>query len=75
MAEQKHTEDFPSSPTNDPNQPLTNLLYMQCQLYTIVQPGQGHHGIPLHHAAYGVLPAVGQVVSHAPALDVAVCIR
>lgn len=52
----------------------THLFHVQSQLHAVVQPGQGHDGVSLHHAAHGVLPAVGQVVGHAPALDVAVCV-
>lgn len=52
----------------------THLFHVQGQLHTIVQPGQGHDGVPLHQAAHWALPAVGQVVCHGPALDLPISI-
>lgn len=52
----------------------THLFHVQCQLHAVVQPGQGHDGVTLHQAAHVAFPAVGQVVRHAPALDLPVSI-
>lgn len=51
-----------------------HLLHVQRQLHPVVQPGQRDDGVPLHLAAHRALPAVGQVVSHAPTFDLSISI-